>query len=98
MSRFFLAHAHEGMSAAKPHMRGEKKSSEKFDGWQTRRIGRSSSRHVQQVPFNFRAQKRQVGLREAQAGSRQTMMVDVGREVFVMRVRAGKRWVVWVLL
>lgn len=44
--------------------------------------------------FNFPNQQWQVRLRKAQTGSRNAMMLDVGRDMLVMGMGRGKRWVI----
>ena len=56
--------------------------------------GVSRRGRIQQILLNLGDQKRQIGLGKAQARRRQTMVFDVGRNMLVMRLCAGKRGVI----
>jgi hypothetical protein len=48
--------------------------------------------------INFFDEKRQVGAGEAQVGGRDAMVLDVGRDVLMVRICAGQRRVIRVRL
>ena len=60
---------------------------------QQRNLLRGHGRQLQEIALYLGDDQWQVGPVEPQTGSRNPMVFDVGMDVFVMRMGAGKCWV-----